>query len=358
MSPNPLSALWREPRIVIARRELASLRSEKTIVLALAIQLFIAAFSSFLIVGLVSLYSPTAIAGVTVDAGITGSASDDLAAVIDDQDGIDALTYAADSDARDAFQSGRIDVLFIASHQSDGRITVDTLVPNGGLRTTLTVVTVRETLEAFERAERQDRVERLTTEPVPLPAQVPSSPYFGFTYTILIPVLVFLPVFISGSIIVDSVTEELERGTLELLRVAPVTIADVVDGKLFAAIALAPAQATLWLGLLAFNDTAIVHPSWVILVTTALTTIVVTMGAAIAIRSSTRRDAQFLYSVGVLAFFAGAAVFPEHPANTVARLAVGSADAVTYGSVVGYLVIGVVAYAVTRRYVAARGAKA
>ena len=41
-----------DPRLTIARRELQTLRSEKTIVLALLIQLFIAAFSSFLVVGL------------------------------------------------------------------------------------------------------------------------------------------------------------------------------------------------------------------------------------------------------------------------------------------------------------------
>jgi hypothetical protein len=37
-----------DPRLVVARRELRSLSAEKTIVLALLIQVFIAAFSSFL----------------------------------------------------------------------------------------------------------------------------------------------------------------------------------------------------------------------------------------------------------------------------------------------------------------------
>jgi len=47
-------------RAAIARRELGSLSREKTIVLALLIQLVIAAFSSFLVVGLASLYEPGA----------------------------------------------------------------------------------------------------------------------------------------------------------------------------------------------------------------------------------------------------------------------------------------------------------
>lgn len=34
------------------------------------------------------------------------------------------------------------------------------------------------------------------------------QPYFGFTYTVLVPLLTFLPVFLSGSIAVDAITEE------------------------------------------------------------------------------------------------------------------------------------------------------
>jgi len=48
----------RDSRLTIAGRELSGLRAEKTILLAIAIQLFIAAFSSFLVVGLVSMYDP------------------------------------------------------------------------------------------------------------------------------------------------------------------------------------------------------------------------------------------------------------------------------------------------------------
>ena len=67
-----MSDLLSSPRATIARRDLASLRSEKTIVLALLIQLFIAAFSSFLVVGLTSLYDPGSVQGGGVDVGVSG----------------------------------------------------------------------------------------------------------------------------------------------------------------------------------------------------------------------------------------------------------------------------------------------
>ena len=63
-------------RRAIARRELASLSREKTIVLALVIQLCIAGFSSFLVVGLPVLYDPGAIADDTSTSVLSGATPD------------------------------------------------------------------------------------------------------------------------------------------------------------------------------------------------------------------------------------------------------------------------------------------
>ena len=67
------STFLRDPRVVIARRDVASLSREKTIVLALFIQLFVAAFSSFLVVGLTSLYSPGEVSANEIVVGVTGA---------------------------------------------------------------------------------------------------------------------------------------------------------------------------------------------------------------------------------------------------------------------------------------------
>ena len=105
-------------------------------------------------------------------------------------------------------------------------------------------------MTALERAERTDRLESLESSPIALPGTPRESPYFGFTYTVLLPLLLFLPAFISGSIAVDSITEEIEQGTLELLRVSPLSLGEIVDGKAAAMAGLAPLQAALWLLLL------------------------------------------------------------------------------------------------------------
>ena len=339
-----------EPRLTIARRELATLRSEKTIVLALLIQLFIAAFSSFLVVGLVSLYDPGSVEGYETTVGVTGDAADDLLRVVDGQPSMAGVAYDSQGTAREAFQNGEVDAVLLADRRA-GRVFVTATAPDGNVRTTIVVVQLREALSTFERVERDRRASFLSATPIDLPPRTGSTPYYGFSYTVLLPLLCFLPVFISGSMVVDSVTEEVDRGTLELLRVAPVSTVDIVDGKVWAAAALAPAQAGLWLALLDFNGTTVRHPLALLSVVGSLALLVVTLGATIALLSPDRRAAQFLYAVGVLVAFGGSTLLPFNPVNTVARLAIDSVGPAYLLLVAGYLGLGVAAYLLLRRAV-------
>ena len=223
-------------------------------------------------------------------------------------------------------------------------------IPEGSIRSTLIVVNVRRVLETLERQERFERAGSLEERPVPLPPEVSASPYFGFTYTVLIPLLLFLPAFISGSVAVDAITEEIERGTLEILRVAPVSLVDIVDGKAAGMVLLAPLQALLWIVLLAVNGIAVGNVLPLLGFVTAAAVIVVVLGVMLGLMTARRRQAQLLYSVFVIVLFGLAVVLPEHPATTVAKLAVGSPTVVTFAHVGGVLVIAAGLYAATRRF--------
>ncbi|WP_152041205.1 ABC transporter permease [Salinigranum salinum] len=331
--------------LAIARRELAVLRAEKTIVLALLIQLFIAAFSSFLVVGLVSLYDPGSVQGYQVDVALSGSEAEvrDLARVVADQPAMRPVDFPTEAAALAAFERGDVDAVLVAERRG-GRTFVRATVPDSNVETTVTVVQVREALQAYERAERTERAVFLERTPLDLPAEGGSSPYFGFTYTVLVPLLLFLPVFISGSIAVDSLTEEIDRGTLELLRVAPVSFADIVDGKLLAAAGLAPAQAALWIALLRLNGTAVAHAGLLVAFVASLAVFVVSLALAIAVVAPDRRTAQLLYSVAVLVVFGGTTVLPVNPSNVAARLAIDSADTTSVAAVVVLAVLAVAGY--------------
>ena len=281
---------------------------------------------------------------------MSGDATDELLDAAAVQDGIDTRVYETPEDAREGFRSGRVDAIAVATH-ADGRIAVDVTAPDSSLRKTLIVVQLRETLETLERQERRERAQYLDNDLAPLPPDVDASPYFGFSYTVLLPLLLFLPTFISGSTAVDTITEEIERGTLELLRVAPVSLRDIVDGKGLAMAVLAPAQAGAWILLLSVNGITVRNVGPLLVVVTALTLVLVGAAVLLALLVPNRQRAQLLYSLGVLAFFAVAALLPEHPATTVARLAIGSATETTFLLVAGYAVAGALFTAVARAYV-------
>ena len=341
-----------DPRLVIARREFRSLRSEKTIVLALLIQLFIAAFSSFLVVGLVSLYDPSSAGEYTITVGVAGddAVRDDLVAAVEAVDGVDADAEARIGEARREFRAGETDAL-LRGERRNGRTVVTAQVPDSDIRTTLVVVQLREALQELERAERERRGQYLGRQPLDPPGRVDASPYYGFTYTVLLPLLLFLPVFISGSIAVDSVTEEVERGTLELLRVAPVTGTEIVDGKAIAAAGLAPAQAVLWALLLELNGTDVAHLPALAVLVSGLAAAAVSLGAVLGLVTSERRVAQLGYSLGTLVLFGGTTLLPADPVNLSARLALGSTGSEALFVVGGYAVLGGLAYITLSRVV-------
>jgi ABC-type Na+ efflux pump permease subunit len=338
-------------RLALARRELASLGREKTIVLAIAIQLFIAAFSSFLVVGLVTLYSPAAAGGaVTVDVGVSGNASDALVPAVE-SGGRDVTVFDSRRAALQSFRDREVDAVLDATRRPAGDLAVEAVAPEGDFRTTLVVVQLTDALDAVERQQRAALSSRLDTQPLDLPPDAGGNPYYGFTYTVLLPLLMFLPVFISGSITADSLTEEIERGTLELLRVAPLTPAGILDGKAVATATLAPAQAAAWLALLGLNGIRVADPLGILLLVSALSVLTVSVGAALALAVRERRGAQLLYSLGVLAAFGAAALLPENPANAVAKLAIGSATPATYAVVLAVALGCGAGYLALRRFV-------
>jgi ABC-type Na+ efflux pump permease subunit len=340
-----------DPRIVVARRDLSALSREKTIVLAVLIQLFIAAFSSFLVVGLTSLYDPGSVEAGETAVGVTGEAAEELVAAAAESGGVSPVGFSDRGSALDAFDRGRVDAVLVAERVPGERgsiVRVTAVAPAENLRTTLTVVQIREVLTRLERRERIERTASLDVQPVELPAGADASPYFGFTYTVLIPLLLFLPPFISGSVAVDAITEEIERGTLELLRAAPVSLVDVVDGKALAMVVLAPLQALLWAILLGFNGIDVGNVVPLLLFVTAVATVAVALGLALGLVTARRRQAQLLYSTFVIVLFGLAVILPEHPATTVAKLAVDSPTAVTYAHVAGFLAAAALLLAAVR----------
>ncbi|MGM0447658.1 MAG: ABC transporter permease, partial [Methanobacteriota archaeon] len=139
-----------DSRLTIAGRELSGLRAEKTILLAIGIQLFIAMFSSFLVVGLVSMYDPGALDGAEIEVAAAGDAVADLERAAAEVPGASVTPYDDAGAARSAFERNAADAVVVTSRTDGGRVSAAVTAPDSTVETTVIVVQLRELLRTYE----------------------------------------------------------------------------------------------------------------------------------------------------------------------------------------------------------------
>jgi ABC-2 type transport system permease protein len=357
-----------KPRWVIAQRELAGVFKERTILLAVVIQVVVAGFSSFLVIGLSALVDPEAFpagGGSVILLDDTAASDRDLVRALD-ASGIHWLPPGAlgpgehnDAAIWDAYTRGLADgALFLAPPATaGGPMSVTLVLPEGDIRTTLTLTLVKKALESYERELREARSDRLDFDPVYVEADVKAGSY-SFVYSLLVPLLIFLPVVLAGALCADSLTEEVQRKTLPILLASPATPADVVEGKLLANVAVAPLLAVAWFLLLALNGLPVepLGAVGILVLSTAIAYLLGLLACGIALATRDRNTAHVVYASLMFLLLGLSLALPVSPINAVALLAAGSAHA-GVGSFVALLVGAALAGAVGLRLALRRTAQ-
>lgn len=315
---------------LIAKKELRGLSQERTILLAILLQVFIAVFSSFLMVGLASLYDPSAISRtVTVEYAI-GYAGNE-SPLLDRLEAAQGLAvYRMNlSVAVQALRERRLSAVIHVPDTSPGgtepvKLTLYTL--QNDITASVLNVRLKGVFEAYEAELRELRAERLENRPLPLRVPAPrGGEFFEFVYGLLVPLLVLMPAIIASALIIDLVTEEYQQRTLETLLATPVTFTEALWGKIAACLLLVPLQAGAWLVLLALNGIRVAAPVGIVLHATAASAVLVLLGALVSLHYRERTSAQFVFSTGLVVVMLLALAVPANPLNLIARLSVGSA---------------------------------
>ena len=345
---------------IIAKKEIKSLISEKTLLLAVLIQLFIALFSSFLVIGLTSFYSPESL-GTSfgeADIGIVGDENGDFKKIIRNDRKISASYFKTMEDAEAQFYNGKIDGVIVippTSLNSSKPIKLDLYLPKNDLRSTLVTVNLKNPLEDFEdtaRAERSERLPPISQLSVDPPS---SSGYFEFVYGLLIPLLMFTPAFISGGLIIDLITEEFDHKTMDLLLSSPITFKEILGGKILTATIISPLQALAWLVLLRFNGIPTKNPITILIFVTVLTLMLVLFGVIFSLQFKDRAQVHFMYSILLLLMFTLSSLMTNSPFNLIARLAIGSIGSSGITAVGIYFVALIPLYLVVRGLIGGSG---
>jgi len=343
---------------IIVKKEMKSLLHEKTLLLAIIVQLLIASFSSLLVLGLASFFDPSSLDRYDTpkaNVGIVGTG--ELRQFIAKSQ-VDSHYYKDIPSAISDFDKNKIDaIVVIPQEESGGSEIIKVLVylPKSDIRGTFVTLALKKPLEEYENYVRDIRGARIGFLPIKLYVdELPkkTSTYFEFIYGILIPLLVFTPVFISGGLIIDMLTEEYERKTIDLLLVSPLSFPEILNGKMITAIIIVPAQAFLWILLVRLNGVVVHNVILILLLSGIIAAMVVLIGAIIAVRYKKRMISQYLYSLILILMFLMGYLFTDSPFNLVTRLSANSMGAevlvycgvyaaVTYGLYMAVKKIGI-----------------
>ncbi len=320
--------------IAIVKKELKSVTKEKTIMIAIAIQLFIASFSSAILVGMLSFYDPGSIglnARIRIGVGIIGDANSPLVGFLRKQN-TRVTAFLSPNDAENSFRAGAIDAIVFIPEDSGGVIDMKLFLPESETRSTLILMMLKEPLKQYENYLREKMGVHVRYTDI---ESMPSTTY-EFRYSVIIPILMFFPAFVAGSMVVDSIAEEFENHTLETLWSAPVSLNVISGAKIAAALVLAVTQCVLWIILLRLNHIPIQNGGLVLLLSATLAAIIAVGSAFAAVYFKDRERAQFVYSVFTLLSAGLGYFFDASPIAVMSRLAVGDyytgfADVAIYG---------------------------
>jgi len=316
---------------IIAKKEFRGLFNERTILLAVLLQLFIALFSSFLMVGLTSMYDPSSLSKYSRYKYNIAYAGNDSAVLDYLESSPDFRVYPMDlSTGVAALKERKLSaVIYVpdTSPSADEPVKITLYSLTNDLQSAIVDVKLKDIFLKYEIDLRQVREHRLSEQPIPIriPKTTGGGDFYEFVYGLLIPLLVFMPAIIASALVIDLITEEYQHETLETLISTPITFSEMVWGKVLACELLVPIQAGAWLLLLMVNGIAIENAGLILVQVVVTSLILILLGALTALHYRERTAAQFIFSTALVVVILFTLALPSNPLNLLTRLAVGTA---------------------------------
>lgn len=302
-------------------RELKMIRKEKTILFAILIQFFIASFSSILLVGLMAFYSPDSIGentSIDLRVGVIGDSGSPLIDFIEQRD-LQVIIFDDADEAERSFKSGYIDTIFYIPEKTDDNLDIKLVLPDMDARATVALMVLKAPMKEYENYLRHQngidvRYSDIGGE---------QSTTYEFLYTIIIPILMFFPAFVAGSMVIDTISDEIQNKTIATLLSAPVSLNRILSAKIVAAVIIAIVQCVLWVILLQVNGFPVQQLVSVLLLSIFIAAIVAIIAMLISILFRDRERSQFIYSIVIVIGVGVSFLLDIAPFSLIARLATG-----------------------------------
>ncbi len=309
--------------VKIAVKDLRSIRKEKTILVIMLLLFFVASFSSLIIIGLTFLYSPMGYA--TAKIGLVGNAPIFSSLV-------HPIRYNSLEKALEDFVNGKIDAVVVFNENVTGTNFITIYLPKEDIKAIRATLYLRRKLMEYQDVLR--RIKGIPTLNLKVyedgkEIEVPEgfSLRFRFIYVMLIPLLAVTTAIISSAFLIDSICEEIETGTLDVL-LSILDLKDVIAGKLLASFILSVFLTIFWMVMLAVNGIRICNPALAMITVLSICFIMTAISLAISAFMMDREKSQLVFSIVAVSVIMLMFSTPISPIGLLVRISAGSSFSV------------------------------
>jgi ABC-type Na+ efflux pump permease subunit len=295
-----------KPEYVIAAKEFRAMMREKSFALVLIFEILLVSSSTFLASGYGVLTSPESsdlLKGQrnVIYAGLITNSKREFALPLM-QSGIMYFPYVSLKQAEDDFQKGLIDTIIVGSvdlRKDPSVITV--YMPSNTPKTGLIklamkrfFLNVEEKLRNVKMMVYTPNLRLLRYEDV---ADSGRSQTFEVFLIFTIPLLFIMPPIMAGSLMIDSLTEEMESKRILNLVVAPLKSSTIIAGKCLGAYAATLPHCVIWLIALSFTQYAPLNPAGILVSFTLYSILFIACGTIISLHFCRNRPSQMAYTL-------------------------------------------------------------
>lgn len=326
--------------LAITKRELKSMFREKSFALMLVLELMLVSASGFMSLGYVIFTSPESSGMLNqlsslIYVGVVTENIDEFTQSLERQ-GVNYRFYSTFAAGKKDFKDGRVDALIhgdIDYGENPSMLTI--YLPSNSPKRYLTMVSVKKALVDLEKQVRAVKVGMHVPDFKMISYKIihfdPNARYIEVYYVFTIPLILFLPALVAGSLSIDSITQEFEDKSIINLLMAPISDKMILYGKTLAAVVISVLQSVLWLFILDVTSVDIANKTVLVIVCTLYSILFVNIGSIVSLLVREMRGSQIVYtlfSISAISLFSPVAslndtLLANSPAYLLSQLALG-----------------------------------
>ncbi len=293
-------------RLSIFKKDLKDIVREKTFISTVLLQIFMVAFYTVAIFGIIVIFNPGGSSGSDIPLKIIyeNEYPGDLVRLVKENRGFELreVKEFSPEDIQDEISGEEVVWIYKRDLDFDYDF-VRIFIDSGDFEASFHMSESKKMLEEYEVIKREERTD-LRDYPVTevMGGRDPDDftirrLIFEFTYLIMIPILFFLPIYLSGTLLIDNTTEEFKKKTIGVLLSTPFSLSNIMLQKIAAALLLSVIQIGAWILVITSRGIDINYPIKLFAILVLINLTMLLAAALVSVYFRERVNAQTIFSL-------------------------------------------------------------